>query len=228
MNCKWRRNTSSPFYYLETILYLCNALIKFLKKEKRYNMKNLVFLILSLSIFMFSCQSDPKITGEEKSVEEVLTSDVIKKGNLEKDAKKEIPPAVPADTVNVGKIKFEEEVYDFGTIDQGESVEHTFKFKNTGVSPLVISNARGSCGCTVPKWPKEPIAVGETGEIQVKFNSAGKKGPQNKSVTLTANTWPVTTKINIKGNVNAPDKPKTNTNTAGKKPDAKTLPAKGK
>ena len=83
---------------------------------------------------------------------------------------------------------FTEQQYDFGTITQGEQVEHDFVFKNTGATELYISNAVGSCGCTVPEFPREPIAAGATGTINVKFNSAGKTGYQTKTVTLTTNT----------------------------------------
>ena len=95
--------------------------------------------------------------------------------------------------------------YNFGTIEQGDVVSHTFQFTNTGDEALIIQNAKGSCGCTVPKWPKDPILPGETGEIQVEFNSKGKKGNQNKKVTITANTNPAQTFIYLKGAVNAPE-----------------------
>ena len=102
-------------------------------------------------------------------------------------------------------LQFEEDVYDFGTVMEGEKVTHVYKFKNTGNEPLVISNAKGSCGCTVPEWPKAPIPVGETGEIKVVFDSAnkGKVGgnPQSKRVTITANTDPVNSFLTIKGSV---------------------------
>jgi hypothetical protein len=83
---------------------------------------------------------------------------------------------------------FTEQQYDFGTITQGEQVEHDFIFKNTGATELYISNAVGSCGCTVPEYPHEPIAAGANGTIKVKFNSSGKTGHQTKTVTLTTNT----------------------------------------
>ena len=74
------------------------------------------------------------------------------------------PAAAPATEVNndpnAAEITFETEVHDFGTIEYGGNGAYDFKFTNTGKSPLIISNARGSCGCTVPKWPKEPIAKG--------------------------------------------------------------------
>ncbi|MEM6525393.1 MAG: DUF1573 domain-containing protein [Bacteroidota bacterium] len=97
--------------------------------------------------------------------------------------------------------EFEEEEFDFGTINEGDIVEHVFKFKNVGDAPLIIQSARGSCGCTVPNPPKEPIGVGETGEMLVKFNSKGKPNIQNKTVTITANTWPKTSTLRIKSMV---------------------------
>jgi hypothetical protein len=96
---------------------------------------------------------------------------------------------------------FTEEKFDFGNIDEGTVAKHTFEFKNTGDAPLIIYNAQGSCGCTVPDWPREAIAPGETGEIKVSFNSAGRVGVNNKQVTLTANTVPNKRIINITSNV---------------------------
>ena len=96
---------------------------------------------------------------------------------------------------------FEQVDHDFGTINDGDIVEKIFKFTNTGDAPLIISNATATCGCTVPKWPKEPIAVGESGEIQVRFNSRNKVGIQNKTITITANTFPSVNKLRIKANV---------------------------
>lgn len=110
-------------------------------------------------------------------------------------------PQEPTDTVNVAKMSFDESIFEFGTVDEGERVEHVFKFENTGKVPLVISNAKGSCGCTVPEWPKEPIAVGDSGEIKVSFNTSGKRNQQTKTVTLTSNTYPTKTILTVKGNV---------------------------
>lgn len=98
-------------------------------------------------------------------------------------------------------IEFENDVYDFGSITQGEKVNHTFNFTNTGESDLVIVSAKGSCGCTVPEWPKEPIAPGQMGEIKVVFNSEGKKGKQHKRVSIVANTEPATSAVTLKGDV---------------------------
>ena len=98
---------------------------------------------------------------------------------------------------------FGEPTHDFGKIMDGDKVEHVFLFENTGSEPLVISNAKGSCGCTVPDWPKDPIKPGATGEIKVVYNSKGKGKVggknENKTVTITANTNPPETRIFVKG-----------------------------
>ena len=95
-------------------------------------------------------------------------------------------------------ISFDKKTWDFGTITDGEVVEHTFRFTNTGTSDLVISSASASCGCTIPNWPKEPIAPGEKGEIKVEFNSNGKKDMVTKDINILANTNPVKTILQIK------------------------------
>lgn len=91
--------------------------------------------------------------------------------------------------------------HDFGTINEGDVVEYTYSFKNTGAAPLIIQSAQGSCGCTVPDWTKEPIAVGATGYVKAKFDSNGKPNIQNKTVTVTANTWPKQTVLRFKAMV---------------------------
>lgn len=95
-------------------------------------------------------------------------------------------------------ISFSEYEHDFGTMAQGDAVTHLFEFTNTGDEPLIIDNCKGSCGCTVPQCPKEPIQPGEKGQIEVKFNSKGKKNQQTKKVTVNANTDPAQTFLTIK------------------------------
>lgn len=101
---------------------------------------------------------------------------------------------------------FKATTYDFGTVEEGIKVKHTFVFENTGTEPLLISNARGSCGCTVPQWPRTAIAPGEKSEISVEFNSTKKGGKRNQQVTITANTEPHNTIINLVGNVTPAEK----------------------
>ena len=97
---------------------------------------------------------------------------------------------------------FDKTSHDFGIISEGEKVTTTFGFTNTGDSDLIIVDARGSCGCTVPEYPKnQPIAPGETGSIVVSFDSSNKPGIQQKSVTLSANTSSGREMLRIKSNV---------------------------
>jgi len=100
-------------------------------------------------------------------------------------------------------IEFEKEVHDYGTIQQNGDGSYDFLFTNTGKEPLVISNCKGSCGCTVPSWPNEPIAPGATGVIKVKYDTK-RLGQFQKSVTITSNSETPTKVIKIKGNVVAP------------------------
>ena len=85
-------------------------------------------------------------------------------------------------------ITWEKKTHDFGDITQGDKVDHTFYFTNTGNEPLLITNVQVSCGCTTPKgWPRDPIPPGGKGELTLSFNSTGKLGKQNKPVTITSN-----------------------------------------
>lgn len=101
-------------------------------------------------------------------------------------------------------ISFEKEVHDYGVIQQHGNGESEFVFTNTGTEPLIISNAKGSCGCTVPEWPREPIQPGASASIKVKYDTK-RIGLINKSVTITSNAATPTKIIRIKGEVKAPD-----------------------
>lgn len=98
-------------------------------------------------------------------------------------------------------IKFDNQVHEFGQAKEGDKVTHTYTFTNTGTNPLIISNAKGSCGCTVPKWSKEPIAPGGKGEINIVFNTKGKSGKQTKMITVTANIPSGKQRLTVKGEV---------------------------
>ena len=106
---------------------------------------------------------------------------------------------------NLPVFTFAEETHEFGKITQGEKVSYNFKFKNTGNADLLISNAVGSCGCTVPEYPKQPVPPGGEGTINVIFNSEGKEGKQNKTVTITSNTVPNSKILTITGEVLVPE-----------------------
>lgn len=100
---------------------------------------------------------------------------------------------------DLAEIKFEEDVFDFGTVPPQGKVTHVFTFTNTSENPLVISKAKASCGCTVPSYPEEPVEPGETGEIEVTYNAASTPGEISKTVTIVANTYPAKTILTIKG-----------------------------
>ena len=98
-------------------------------------------------------------------------------------------------------IEVDKDVHDYGVVPKGGDTNCEFVVTNSGTEPLIISKCKGSCGCTVPTWPKEPIPVGGTGEITAQFNSKGKPNIQNKTVTITANTWPKQSTLRIKAMV---------------------------
>lgn len=114
--------------------------------------------------------------------------------------------ASTANTADAPVMKFAQDVFDFGKIKKGEKVTHVYKFTNTGKSPLIISTAHASCGCTTPTWPKAPIKPGDSGEISVTFDSATKSpGLQDKLVTIEANTVPASSVVHLVGEVLDPN-----------------------
>ena len=148
-------------------------------------MKQLILLLVSLALV--SCNS----SSDEKTITtDLVNSPLTANSNAEK--------------VLTPNIEMLETSYNFGEMLQGESVTHDFILKNTGEADLIISAAKGGCGCTVPEWPKNPIAKGEEATIKVTFNSAGKSGKQNKTVTLVTNAIPNTKVLTINGNVIVP------------------------
>ncbi len=177
-------------------------------------LKNLfVALIAVISLSMVACQGDAKDARDQ--ARENITTDAQTATPADPNAVATNADGTPVEQVPTGPtttIQFEETDFDFGTVTDGEKVKHTYKFKNTGNEPLIISSAKGSCGCTVPKWPTDPIAPGGTGQIDVEFDSKGKPGKQTKRVTVTANTVPAQSFLNISGMVNKdPNAPATPT-----------------
>ncbi|MBC6605303.1 DUF1573 domain-containing protein [Hymenobacter sp. BT188] len=112
-----------------------------------------------------------------------------------------VKPANAQQKVAGPQIQFEEMKYDFGSVKQGDIVEHVFKFKNIGTAPLVIANIGTTCGCTVPDWTKEPIMPGKSGTVTAKFNSAGKMGMQNKVLTVESNSAGGNTMVALVGEI---------------------------
>jgi len=166
------------------------------------NYQNLIFSVV-LIVILGGCGNpdlEKRVTELEKKVAQ-LEGQAQVPGESQSVALTSTNENQPTEAGAVPKFEFAEMEHDFGAINEGEVVQHTFSFTNTGEAPLVIQNASASCGCTVPQWPKEPVAVGETGEIQVRFDSSNKPGVQNKTIRITANTDPATTTLRIKSNV---------------------------
>jgi len=149
-------------------------------------MKKVILSIAVMGILFSSCEEESKALSTD-----IVTNDAT----AEEGAASEAMP----------KIKFEKDLYDFGEISQGEKVSFSYSFTNTGDADLVITSAQGSCGCTVPTWPKEPIKAGATAQIDVVFDSNGKSGKQHKQVTIVANTSPATNIVALTGSVIAPE-----------------------
>lgn len=144
-------------------------------------MKKVLLLVTVISAMLFtSCKENAAEKVKEENVAEAAKQD--------------------AKASQFATMEFSEKEFDFGEIQNGTPVEHLFKFKNTGDAPLVIVNAKASCGCTVPEYSKTPVAPGEEGELLVKFNGRG-KGVVSKSVTITANTKTGKEVIKIKANI---------------------------
>lgn len=165
-----------------------------------------ILAVLAIALFA-SCQNDGDATNEGAAGAATETGALTAPGTP--PASGEQPNVVPTANANqpaapagpTTTIAFNETEFNFGKVKAGEKVRHEYKFKNTGKEPLIISNAKGSCGCTVPDWPKEPIPVGGSGSIMVEFDSKNKTGNQTKQVTVIANTDPPQSIIYIKGEV---------------------------
>ena len=139
-------------------------------------MKKIVILIFTFTVFI-ACEN--KQRTDNQTIEDNQKA-------LQPTADKF--PVMAIDTPSV----------DLGTLMQGDTIMHVYNFKNTGNMPLVLSNVNASCGCTTPSYSTEPVAPGERGFITVKFNSKGKEGKLNKTVTAYANTKPAENTVSFK------------------------------
>ena len=141
---------------------------------------NILILFLLL---LFSCANDRS--------KELTTSIVPSNLTADKNSVK----------ISMPEIEIDQDYFDFGEIDQDKSIRIDFKLKNIGNAPLLISSVKGSCGCTVPEWPKEVIKQGKETNIKVTFNSGKRQGKQKKTVTLVTNAIPSTRVLTITGTV---------------------------
>ena len=155
-------------------------------------MKNKIKILLILLAYAISWSC--KIS--DRTDNQAITTDLVKNPNSLQGK----------DTTDMPYLFLPETKIDLGKIAQGEMLNHTFKFLNTGKSPLILVNIKGTCGCTVFKnWPKTPIAAGQGGTIDIQFDSATKEGIQDITVSIVANTSPATTYYAFKVFVVAPD-----------------------
>lgn len=133
------------------------------------------FILLAISGLLSACNQNSSTTGSTSTEKTMAGSNPV--------------------------LKFEKEIYDFGKIKAGDKVSYNYAFENTGKSPLIITDAVASCGCTIPSWPNKPINPGQKSAIKVIFDSAGKSGLIDKQITITANTAPAQTLVHLIGEV---------------------------
>jgi hypothetical protein len=173
------------------------------EKTRDYLLIGVTALTLINSYFVFTGSRSGRVI-ETPSTSSALVESTMNKPaidpvapglDVQKASKNADQPAKPAGPPTT--IAFAEMEFDFGTIKQNSENVHVFKFINTGPNPLIIQDAKGSCGCTVPKYPKQPVGPGETGEIEVVYKPGTQEGNQTKTVTLTANTEPNQTVLKI-------------------------------
>jgi len=148
-------------------------------------MKKVFITLLCVSISAFAANAQEK--EKTKTVTTTTTTTAT--------------PATPAVDPDAGKYKFEEETHDFGEVNEGPLAEYDFEFKNTGKKPIVITDAHGSCGCTVPTWPHDPILPKQKAKIHVAYTTNGRPGQINKDVIITSNAQQSPMRLHITGNV---------------------------
>lgn len=159
-------------------------------------MKTIKIILCIVILVSFACNDVvKKVEPEEEEISANLVNNPITAREVKEEG-------------SLPELTFEKLRHNFGEITQGESVSHQFNFSNTGKGDLIINNAKGSCGCTVPEWPKKLLVPGEEGEIKVTFNSNGREGNQRKTVTLVTNAIPNTIVLTITGQVVVPEKQK--------------------
>ncbi|MFT7057439.1 MAG: hypothetical protein ACJAXB_001731 [Candidatus Endobugula sp.] len=163
-------------------------------------MKSTLFSLVALVFLASSCgnpEMEKRLANLETRVNQMENGGVVRTNGS-------IPSTTIANTPEANVIadaafKWDDTLHNFGTIQQGEVVNYTFKFTNVGTEDLIIESASASCGCTVPSKPEGPIAPGKTGEIVVRYDSKGKNGQQSPVITIVANTSPTQTRLSLRG-----------------------------
>lgn len=156
-------------------------------------MRKIVTLLLLVSTFSACKQNENK---KDNGLEEVRLDNKTSNADI---VRMPISAGKPLDTLNIPKIALDESTFVFGDVIEGAIVKHSFTFKNAGNQPLLISDVRTTCGCTVPEWNRSPIAPGASDKINVTFNTEGKQDAQIKKITIIANTFPAETELVLRG-----------------------------
>jgi len=170
-------------------------------------MKIRTTIILALAVALSMAISGCRDRAAEKKIAELESRLAQLEGNKATapasvtTAATATPAADEKPTGPLPVIEFGTTEHDFGTVAEGQKVSYTYAVKNTGAAPLIIQSAQPSCGCTVPDWTKTPIPVGGTGFVKAEFDTHGKAGIQNKTITVTSNSWPKTTVLKFKAEV---------------------------
>lgn len=158
--------------------------------------------VLALAVIVMSCKdraAEKRIAELESRLAQIESNKTSTTPTTSAPVAQAAPDQKPEGPLPV--INFERTDHDFGTITEGQKVSYTYKITNTGEAPLIIQSAQPSCGCTVPTFSKDPIPVGGSGFVTAEFDSSGKPGINNKTITITSNTWPKVTTLRFKAMV---------------------------
>ena len=159
-------------------------------------MSKLLFHAFLLAFIFISCNNNNG--KKDNGLDEVRLDGKTSNADI---VRMPITADTPLDTNNIAKITMEETDFNFGSVTEGDVVKHTFKLKNVGNQPLLITDIRTTCGCTVPTWNKSPIAANANDQVEVKFDTKGKANEQIKKITIIANTFPAETELILRGMV---------------------------
>lgn len=159
-------------------------------------------ITLANSYYIYKLNSEAISTDNKYNI---TAAPATRNNSAVKNLNKPAPLTAPKPVIDPTQISFDEYTHAFGEVAQKTENAYNFVFTNTGDKPLIISDAKGSCGCTVPDYPKTPILPGETGEISVVYSSRTSVGHQEKNVTITANTSPAKTILKISAEVLKPE-----------------------
>lgn len=143
-----------------------------------------IIFISFLSVSFLACENSTDVVKQKN--QEIINDSTTLSSDLVNNPQSD----EATDIENAGRLVFTDTIHDFGTMTEGEIVTYDFEYKNAGNKEILITNAKGSCGCTVPQWDTDPIAPGETGTMNVTFNSKGKPGYNEKKVLITTSGLP--------------------------------------